>query len=572
MSKNFYPGTVPDWAQDAVWYQIFPERFRNGCPQSNPSREDVTDHPIADWCVTPWGQDWYRPDAWAPKGKHGFWGMLARRYGGDLIGVRDKLDYIQDLGINAIYLNPIFMARSLHKYDGASFHHIDPTFGPDRAGDLKLLAEAKETEDPETWVWTAADRFFLELVEDVHARGMRIIIDGVFNHCGREFFAFQDVLANGKASRYADWFRIKRWKRDGSFTYEGWWGHQSLPEFNRMKDNLIQPVRDYIFNCTRRWMDPSGGGAPSEGIDGWRLDVAFCVPHGFWRDWRRHVKSINPDAYITAEIVEGCAPYLKGDQFDAVMNYEWLHAAISYFKPGEKSISMSRFKHLLERLRRRYPPEVMPVLQNLLDSHDVGRVSSVLENADQAADLPPDHFNVARVRQNPAFITTRPSERAWQSLRQLTLFQMTYLGAPMIYYGDEVGMWGANDPDNRQPMLWDDIEYEPETHGPGGKPLATSNSRQPDTKLLAFFRRAIRLRNENEVLRRGEFAWVKTGRRNLLGFERSLGADRICVLFNVSDDDVQYDLERPVEDVWNPDVTESTGTITVPARGWRVFR
>ncbi len=572
MSKNFYPGVVPDWAHDAVWYQIFPERFRNGCPQSNPQREDVTDHPIANWCVTPWGQDWYRPDDWAPKGEHAFWGVLARRYGGDLVGVREKLDYIQDLGINAIYLNPIFMARSLHKYDGASFHHIDPTFGPDRAGDLALLAEVRETEDPKTWVWTAADRFFLELVKDVHARGVRIIIDGVFNHCGREFFAFQDVLKHGKKSRYADWFRIKRWKRDGSFTYEGWWGHQSLPEFNRTKGNLIPPVREYIFNCTQRWMDPSGKGNPAIGIDGWRLDVAFCVPHGFWRDWRQHVKSINSEAYITAEIVEGCAPYLKGDQFDAVMNYEWLHAAIAYFKPGGKPISMTRFKHLLDRLCRKYPPEVMPVLQNLLDSHDVGRVSSVLENAEQAANTPPDHFNVARVRQNPAFITTQPGEAAWQSLRQLTVFQMTYPGAPMIYYGNEVGMWGANDPDNRQPMLWDDIEYEPETHGPAGKSLETSNPRQPDTELLAFFRRSIQMRKENEVLRRGDFSWLVTGRRQLLGFERRLGADRVVVLLNVSDRDMEFQLEQAVEDVWTPGVAWPAGSLMVPARGWRVVR
>lgn len=572
MNRKIFSGSIPEWACDAVWYQIFPERFRNGCPRSNPRVRDVTDYPIANWRVTPWGRDWYKTDHWAPEGKHRFWGVLARRYGGDLVGVREKLDYLQDLGINAIYLNPIFMARSLHKYDGGSFHHIDPTFGPDRAGDLNALANARETEDPDTWIWTAADRYFLELVGDVHARGMRIIIDGVFNHCGREFFAFADLLKNGKKSRYVDWFRIKRWKRDGSFAYDGWWGHESLPEFNRTTDNLVGPVRDYIFASTRRWMDPTGKGKPELGIDGWRLDVAFCVPHDFWRDWRGLVKSINPDAYVTAEIIENCGPYLQGDQFDAVMNYKWLHAAIAYFAPAQKPLSMARFKKQLDALRAMYPPEVTPVLQNLLDSHDVGRVASVLENPNESIRCPQDHFNVSRVRQNAQFVTTRPGDAAFRSLRQLIIFQMTYPGAPMIYYGTEVGMWGGNDPDNRQPMLWDDIRYEPETHLPRGERLATPNPRRPDRELFAFFQQAIRLRNQEVALRRGSFSWIATGRPRLLGFERRFSKDRIRVLLNTSTRDVDFMLRHAAEDLWADGKTLERGPLTVPARGWRVYR
>lgn len=562
----------PDWAQDAVWYQIFPERFRNGCPASNPRVKDVTDYPIPNWRVTPWGRDWYQSDPWAPTGVHKFWGMMARRYGGDLVGVREKLGYLQDLGINAIYLNPIFMARSLHKYDGASFHHIDPTFGPDRAGDLKALAKAQETEDPDTWIWTAADRFFLELVEDVHSRGMRIIIDGVFNHCGREFFAFADLLKNGKKSRYVDWFRVKKWKRDGSFTYDGWWGHQTLPEFNRTEDNLIPPVRDYVFNATRRWMDPIGKGQPQQGVDGWRLDVAFCVPHGFWREWYGLVKSINPDAYTTAEIVVNCEPYLKGDQFDAVMNYRWLHAAIAYFVPARKPLSMTRFKRLLDSLRKSYPPEVTPILQNLLDSHDVGRIASVLENPDETFTQPQDHFEISRVRRNPDFRTTQPGALAFQCLRQLTIFQMTYVGAPMIYYGTEVGMWGANDPDNRQPMFWDDIRYDPEQHVAAGTRLDTPNPRRPDRELFAFFQRAIKLRHSHVALRRGSFAWIDTGKRRLLGFERVWEKQRIRILLNTSDRDVEYTLDQRAVDLWEPDRALGPGPLTVPARGWRVYQ
>ncbi len=274
---------VPDWAKDAIWYQVFPDRFRNGDPRNDPRLEDITGRDVPGWAVCPWGMDWYGRAPWEPQVGDFFKSVYLRRFGGDLMGLREKLGYLQDLGVNAIYLNPIFMAPSLHKYDASCLHHVDPTLGPDRDGDLQLIARAGETENAGTWIWTAADRYFVDLVADIHRRGMRVILDGVFNHVGTGFFAFRDVQRNGRKSRYSKWFSITRWNGDGTFEYAGWFGHKGLPELARTDNDMAPPVRKYLFDITRRWMDPNGDGDPSDGVDGWRLDVAFCVPHGFWR-------------------------------------------------------------------------------------------------------------------------------------------------------------------------------------------------------------------------------------------------------------------------------------------------
>jgi cyclomaltodextrinase / maltogenic alpha-amylase / neopullulanase len=298
------PPATPDWAKDAVWYQIFPERFRNGAPQSNPRPEDGGEEPIPGWDVCPWGMEWYGRAEWERRSRRHFFGtVFHRRFGGDLVGVRQKLPYLRDLGVKALYLNPVFTAPSLHKYDASCYHHVDPTLGPDRDGDLALLADARETHEPSTWIWTAADRLLLDLVADAHALGMKLILDGVFNHSGTRCFAFEDLKRRGKQSPYADWYSVKHWNADGTFDYVGWFGHATLPEFGRTPDNLNPGIKQYLFDCTRRWMDPDGDGRIERGIDGWRLDVAYCVPHGFWRDWHAHVRSINPLAYTTGEIV-----------------------------------------------------------------------------------------------------------------------------------------------------------------------------------------------------------------------------------------------------------------------------
>lgn len=561
---------VPDWAKDAVWYQIFPERFRNGCPASNPRVEDFSAQPVPGWKIMPWGSDWYGQQRWEKKRGEFFKSVYLRRYGGDLVGVYEKLDYLQDLGINAIYLNPVFHAPSLHKYDGSSFHHVDPSFGPDRAGDLKKLAKARETEDPSTWIWTAADKFLLKLIKEVHRRGMRIILDGVFNHTGRDFFAFRDLLANGRDSRYRDWYKLKHWNEDGTFEYEGWFGHAALPELARTEKSLIAPVEKYVFDITRRWMDPDGDGDPSDGIDGWRLDVAFCVPHGFWRKWRKHVKRINPEAYLTAEIVTLAKDYLQGDQFDAVMNYMWLFPSVSFFSESANPMPARTLKKQLDVVRKAYPPDVTYVQQNLFDSHDVGRVLSMfnnpeilpIENFDQ-------YFNLSRVKHGGSFRTTKPGTAALRALKQAVVFQMTYPGAPMIYYGTEVGLWGANDPCDRQTMLWDDIKYEPETHTPAGR--ARSRPRAPDKALFAFYRKAIALRNEHAVLRRGDLRWVKHDDQRVLMYERTLGGERVRVVLNAGTKPASVRLPFAGVDLWSGRKV-ARGEVMVPSRGWVIVR
>ena len=198
------------WQDSAVWYQIFPERFRNGDPSNDQVRESLgsKDWLPHSWQTRAWTSDWYARDAWEQaKADDFFWTAGDRRYGGDIQGVIDQLDYLRDLGINAIYLNPVFWSGSHHKYDAFSFHHVDPWFGPDPGGDLALMAG--ETEDPATWQWTAADHLFLAMIEKAHARGIRVVIDGVFNHAGLGFFAFEDVRKNGAASRFRDWFHVE---------------------------------------------------------------------------------------------------------------------------------------------------------------------------------------------------------------------------------------------------------------------------------------------------------------------------------------------------------------------------
>lgn len=563
-SKRF---VVPAWARDAVWYQIFPERFRNGTRRNDPRLSDITHHAVPGWRIVPWGMDWYGRDRWE-QGKEFWKTVFLRRYGGDLAGIRQKFGYLRDLGVNALYLNPIFQAPSLHKYDASSLHHIDPTFGPDRAGDLRALAAARETEDPATWIWTAADRYFVDFLAEAHARGLRVIIDGVFNHAGRDFFAFRDLLQHGRASRYRGWYRIKEWKADGTFDYDGWFGHQSLPEFARTKTDLAAPVRRYVFDITRRWMDPDGDGDPADGIDGWRLDVAFCVPHGFWRAWRRHVKSINPDAYLTAEIVGRADAYLQGDQFDAVMNYMWLYPTVNFFAPHGKGISVREFRREQDALRKAYPAACQPVLQNLLDSHDVGRVASMLENMREPIREFGAYFEFSRLKHASSFRTGKPSARTWQALRQAIVFQMTYPGAPMLYYGTEAGMWGGNDPCDRQPMLWDDVACEPERAGLAGP--VPKRERRPDHDLLAFVKKALALRHAEPALRRGDFRWLPSGHDRLMAFERALDGRRIQAYFNASD---EARFARPAPgavDLWTGRRAE-TGPLKLPARSWRVI-
>lgn len=538
---------VPDWARKAIWYQILPERFRNGDPDNDPTIDDIAgadpQTPPTEWAVHPWGSDWYalqpyerangEPELW----KH----LLRRRYGGDLQGIIDQLGYLESLGINAIYLNPVFDAPSLHKYDSASYHHIDPNFGPDPEGDRRLIATEKPW-DPSTWVWTKADELALQLIREAHARGIRVIFDGVFNHMGINSFAFQDVVERQRASPYRDWFTIKSWddtEAGTEFAYEGWFGVQSLPEFAEDENGLADGPRDYVFAATERWMNPKGQGT-EHGIDGWRLDVAFCVAHPFWKDWRKHVKSINPEAYLTAELVlpvEAVQPYLQGDEFDGEMNYNFAFASAEFFfHPGEHAITPSQFDAALADMRERYPDGVAYVTQNLFGSHDANRVGSHIVNRgighfrDWGA-----YFGTSQATSNPDYDVRKPNAEERRLQKLFAIFQMTYVGAPMIYYGDEVGMWGANDPDNRKPMVWPDIDYDDEQTNPDGS-LRTPDPVAVDETLLAHYRRLIRLRRAHPALSVGRYETVIADDENsILAFAREHDRERIIVVLNNAD-------------------------------------
>lgn len=535
---------VPQWAKHAIWYQIFPERFRNGDPSNDPTVEDIHGAdpagPISEWQVHPWGSDWYKLLPYEKaNGDEELWKhLLRRRYGGDLQGIIDKLDYLKALGINAIYLNPIFQSPSLHKYDAQSYHHVDPTFGPDPEGDRKLI-EKENALDPATWVWTEADELALKLIEEAHKRDIRIIFDGVFNHMGINSFAFRHLQQHQASSPYKNWFDVISFDDEDAgtkFDYKGWFGVASLPEFKEDENGLAAGPRAYVFAATERWMNPKGKGAEF-GVDGWRLDVAFCIAHNFWKDWRTHVRSINPQAYLTAEIVdtpENVKPYMQGDEFDGEMNYNFAFAAAEFFfNPGENSITASEFDEKLAELRALYPPGVAYVVQNLFGSHDSNRIASHIVNRGFLNFREwTEYHSKSQVSQNAKYNVRKPNAYDIKLQKLFVIMQMTYVGAPMIYYGDEVGMWGANDPGNRKPMIWSDMRYEDEQTLPDGR-THKGDKVNINTDLLAHYQKLIGIRNAYPALRTGSYQTILLDdTRKLFGYKRGEGEGAVIVLLN----------------------------------------
>lgn len=536
---------VPAWAKSVIWYQVFPDRFRNGDMKNDPKLKDIKGSwphdSTSPWQIHPWTSDWYKLQPYEKKnGKDIWFNIQRRRYGGDIQGIIDKLDYIQKLGCTAIYLNPIFEAPSLHKYDGASYHHVDPNFGPDPEGDRKLMM-TETPDDPSTWVWTSADKLALRLIAEVHKRGMRIIFDGVFNHMGINSFAFRDLERNQQKSRFKDWFTVKSWNdpvKGTKFEYEGWFGVKELPEFKEDENGIVKGPKDYIFASTRRWMDPENNGNTSLGIDGWRLDVAYNVKHQFWKDWRSLVKSINPEAYLTAEVIDPIdvlKPYLEGDEFDAVMNYNFAFSSSEYFISEKTRIKTSEFDRQLKELREAFPEGVSYVQQNLFDSHDANRVASHIVNRDLALFRKwGDYFEKSKAV-NPKYNTRKPNREERDIQKLMVIFQMTYVGAPMIYYGDEAGMWGANDPDPRKPMVWEDMKYEDETTNPDQSKKPKADKVYFEKDLFNHYAKLTGIRNSNKSLQLGDFVTLITDNKNeIYAFSRSYENGQAIVILNNS--------------------------------------
>lgn len=548
---------VPSWAKDAIWYQIFVERFRNGDHSNDPTLSDIEGSwPHAQpegWGPTPWTHDWYRQEPWAEAtGQNFYFTVQIRRYGGDLQGVIDQLGYLQDLGVTALYLNPVNDAPSLHKYDARTYRHIDRNFGPDPRGDEARIA-AEDPTDPATWGWTAADSLFLVLVDELHRRGMRIIVDYSWNHTGITFWAWKDLLENQRDSPYADWYEIERFDDPATpdaneFAYSGWADVPTLPEWKKIgrpegmdhgaiEGTLIPAVRDHIFNVTRRWLDPDGDGDPSDGIDGFRLDVAEMVPLDFWREYRRFVRGINPDAYLVGEVwwedwpdkMYDPAPWLEGDAFDAVMNYRWYMPTRSFFAAAPPNLTASQYVAHLDSVNAGISRDHLQAMMNLGASHDSPRFATSIYN-------PGRYKYQVNPRDNPDYKLERPDERTRQIQRMILVQQFTYIGAPHIWNGDEVGMWGADDPDARKPMVWADLVYEDETTHPFGRPRRRDPV-APDTALLEVYRELIALRKQHlRLFVDGTLTYLLTDdARGLLAYERVVDDERAVVAFNISD-------------------------------------
>ena len=549
--NSFAQKKFPDWAKGIVWYQIFPERFANGDPKNDPTAEEVfvNQKNIPDgWEITKWTSNWFAQSEWEKKSGHrGHGNFTSRRYGGDIQGIMNNLDYLKELGVGAIYLNPVFEAVSMHKYDGSSYHHIDHTFGSDPVGDKKLMA-SETPDDPSTWKLTSADKLFFQLIKEVHTRGMYIIIDGVFNHTGEQFWAFQDVVKKQQQSKYKDWYKIKSFDdpttEKNEFDYKGWWGTKSLPEFNRSETDLYPAVKKYVFDATKKWMDPNGDGNPEDGIDGWRLDVANEVPIGFWRDWNTEVKSLNPQAIILGELWQISKEYIsENGVFDGLMNYNFAYAVCDLFINKEKKIPVSEFIKKLQEIDNAYPKVNLYLLQNLMDSHDVDRLASMIVNPDRK-------FDNNNNGQNPKYSPGKPNADEYELQKLVAAFQMTYRGAPMIYYGDEAGMWGADDPHDRKPMVWEDLKYDDEVidstsgfqTGFGGYKVEVNNN------LLDFYKRLMKVHNESKALRLGDVNFVlQNDEKNVFAFTRSFENEKLLILFNLNEKEQKFsfDIKTP---------------------------
>jgi len=429
---------TPDWVKHAVFYQVFPDRFARSGRVEQPAH------------LQPWGSP--------PTG--------AGYQGGDLLGLADRLDHVRDLGANALYLTPVFQSPSNHRYHTHDYYQVDPMLGGNAA--LRTL------------------------LDEAHRRGMRVVLDGVFNHTGRGFFPFVDILENGRKSAWLDWFTVEGWPLapyDGSrpANYASWAGHRALPRLNTGHPQ----VREYVMRVAEHWL--------REGIDGWRLDVAYEITApGFWQEFRARTKAVNPEAYLVGEVWTDARRWLDGTQFDGVMNYLFTEAAIAFAAGGrvrpetlegrpyhpDRALTGEGYARRIDELLGLYPREIRLAQLNLLDSHDTARLLNIAGH-----------------------------DRA--SVRLATLLLMTFPGAPCVYYGDEIGLPGELDPDCRRAMPWD----RPDTW---------------DREALGYHRRLIALRHAHPALRTGEYRRLHAD-ADTYAFARADERDVLLVALNAAE-------------------------------------
>lgn len=553
----------PAWAKNAIWYQIFVERFHNGDKSNDPKIENVNIPPIgmvfpADWSVTDWGHSWYEQESWAkPLGKFNHT-VQYRRYGGDLQGVLDKLDYLQDLGVTALFFNPINDAPTLHKYDARNYHHIDVNFGSNPAEDMKMIAQ-ENPNNPDTWQWTSADKLFLKVVEEAHKRGMKVIMDYSWNHTGTMHWAWQDILKNQANSPYKDWYDIKSFDNpntpENEFSYNGWLGNSTLPEIKKV--NITTPrkvgypyegdinaeAKKHIFAVTKRWLAPNG--EVGKGIDGFRLDVADQIGLVFWRDFRTFVRSIQPEAYLVGEIwwqewpdnLMNPVPYTSGDVFDAVMFYQVYRPARYFFAKTNFDINAQQFKDSLEFQWNRLSPETRQVMMNVSSSHDTPRLLSDFAN--------PNKYKFKATPNDDAnYNTNRPNQDSYKRLRLYLAHLFTSIGAPNIWNGEEMGMWGADDPDCRKPLMWKELKFKPEKRVRFTKEVESFDEVAFHEEHFKYYQKLIKIRKENPVLAVGELTFLTTAGKQLAyqRTDKANPANDITVLFNAAEKSQSFDL------------------------------
>lgn len=531
------PGfSTPDWAKGAVMYQIFTDRFYNGDKSNDVETNEY--YYIGDYSqrVTNW--DKYP----ANMGVREF-------YGGDLQGVRDKLDYLQDLGVEVVYFNPLFVSPSNHKYDIQDYDYIDPHYGKivDDGGEVLPNGVTDNSQATKYKKRTtglknleASNELFIKLVEELHRRGMKVILDGVFNHCGsfnkwmdreRIYEGEEDYEPGAYVSAdspYRSYFRFfkegpENWPYNGN--YDGWWGHDTLPKLN-YEDSV--KLENYILYIGRKWV------SPPYNVDGWRLDVAADLGrsneynHEFWQKFRRAVKDANPNALILAEHYGDPSDWLKGDEWDTVMNYDAFMEPISWFLTGlEKHSDQYRqdLKGNAECFRdsmryngsRFYAPSLLTAM-NELDNHDHSRF------------LTRTNSRVGRINTVGARAAEEGINKA--ILREAVAIQMTWPGAPTVYYGDEAGVCGFTDPDNRRTYPWG----------------------HEDQYLVQFYRDAIRMHRELPVLKYGSVKMLKED-YNLISFGRFNENEQVVVVINNNNENKKVEIP-----VWETGISRSVDT------------
>ncbi|SNR16418.1 alpha-amylase family glycosyl hydrolase [Tenacibaculum jejuense] len=600
----------PKWTKEVVWYEIAVERFHNGDTTNDPTSEDIKgSYPgfvPKGWKITPWTQDWYKDDAYFKdyKNHKDFYGntltkfvdkVQMRRYGGDLQGVLDKINYLDSLGVSAIYFRPLNDAPSLHKYDARNWRHIDRNFGPNPQKDIETI-EKEIPDDPTTWQFTEADKLFLKVIDEFHKRNIKVILDYSWNHTGETFWAWQDVLKNQEKSKHKDWYWIDQFDNpktpENEFKYHGWSGVHELPEIketqkqdlsvkvNAFEGNVYsEAVKKHIFNITKRWLDPNGDGDPSDGVDGYRLDVAGEMPLNFWKDFRKQVRNINPDAYLLGEIwweqwpdkLLNPEPFVKDTIFDAVMNYRWYRASRQFFSETPKNITSQKFIDSLQTFTHGIRKANNYAMMNYTGGFDTPRLLTSLFNNT------PYKFG-CKVHENPEYKIHKPDNATLETLKLLITHQHTYFGAPHIYAGDEMGMWGADDPSCRKPLIWPEYTFEDETTHPLQQKRPVDKVKF-NHKLFNFYQKIIKVRKENPVLVHGEIEYITQENPEVLLYKRYSKDEEIFVIFNIGNTSTSIQLPKKKTTKFSTvfstadfQMKENNTTILIPKRSAVILR